>query len=644
MKYQNRLTYFLQTLFLCGLLLLGGCSDNTSPTSPVIDPQDNSWYNTAKKHILAGNQDKALILLDSVYELPETFGDPTSIGRINYLKGFIHRKNGDDLQALSYYYYAIEVLEQSNEPPRHLMGRVFNRIGKVYESNQDLKKAVENYLKSYNLMKSQKDGLFNVLTDIGLAYKSLEKYDSALSYLQSALELEEVKNDLSRQGDLMNNIGESYRLKGEFDQAEKSFKQSLNHYKKTNNEIPSSLTLNNLALVYVETKQWDLAFTYLKKSVDIKEKHQTKSLFSGYVNLAELYLEKDDIRNAKHYLDKAFELDTDDLNNRSYAYNLKHKIAEAEGDVEKALIYDGLRDALRDSIHKQQLALNDMELKTRLSLDELEDKLYVSRVEYKNAINRKNDVIRWIIGISIGITIVLAAFVLMYLRINKMNAALNAITEDVSHTMRNQMQGIKGGIYSLKNFSKELSPRSVEMVNTIESSATAMEKLQTRFLEAKDKTKLVATLHNPEYTIDQLLLIYKPASIEKNIKLEKDIKDDPMVMVLPDPLEHAMGNLVSNAIKYGPENSTVTIRLDEKDGKAILSVMDEGPGIPVSLRSQLYKKRVKLHRKKGIVSSGVGLYYAKKSIESMGGKLWYEDRTDRPEGGASFNISFDRAM
>ena len=646
MKYLRQLKWLHIVFILCSLYALNSCSESAKPVpEPIITPSTPDWYNTARSYIIAKNYDLAFSLLDSIYELPETVGDPPSIGRINYLKGFIRRKKGDDLQALRHYYYAIEALEKLDEPPGDLMGKVLNSIGKVYESNHDREKALENYLKAYDFMKEEKEGLFSVLTNIGLSYKALEQYDLALNYLQSAINLEEVKDNLSRKGDLMHNIGESQRLKGMLDTAEKSFKEALKYYKEADKEDRSSLTLNNLALVYEEKDQWDLAFTYLTKSVNIKEKYNSGSLFSGYINLTELYLQRNDLQTAGYYLDKAFELGTNDLEYRSLAYELKAQIARREGDVEEVFDCYEVRNVLKDSIYQHQLALNSMEFQTRLNLDDLEDKLYISRVEHKNEIDRKNEVIRWIIGISIGITFVLAAFILMYLRINKMNTALNAITEDISHTMRNQMQGIKGGVYALKHFSKELSPQSTEMVNTIESSAAAMERLQTKFLESKDKSKLVAKLHNPEFIIDQLLLIYKPAAIEKNITLEKDIKAEPMVMVLPDDLEHAMGNLVSNAIKYGPENSTVTIRLDEtKDGKALLSVLDEGTGIPVSLRSQLYKKRVKLHRKKGIVSSGVGLYYAKKSIESMGGQLWYEDRSDRPGGGASFNIAFDKAM
>ena len=105
--------------------------------------------------------------------------------------------------------------------------------------------------------------------------------------------------------------------------------------------------------------------------------------------------------------------------------------------------------------------------------------------------------------------------------------------------------------------------------------------------------------------------------------------------------EHALGNLISNAIKYSPDGSTIIIRLYDKEGQVFLTVLDEGPGIPEKHKKRLFKKGAKLHNMKSVISNGVGLYYAKKDVEAMGGKMYHENRK---EGGSAFTIEFQKTI
>ena len=95
--------------------------------------------------------------------------------------------------------------------------------------------------------------------------------------------------------------------------------------------------------------------------------------------------------------------------------------------------------------------------------------------------------------------------------------------------------------------------------------------------------------------------------------------------VLADPprLRQIIEHLVENAVKYAPPDSTITIDCLLDEGVAQLRVSDEGPGIPVEWRDRIFEPyaRRDTHTARG---SGIGLYAARRIVESMGGRLWCE--------------------
>ena len=74
-----------------------------------------------------------------------------------------------------------------------------------------------------------------------------------------------------------------------------------------------------------------------------------------------------------------------------------------------------------------------------------------------------------------------------------------------------------------------------------------------------------------------------------------------------DLLFDAISNLVDNAVKHGREGGLVSIRLDQKDGETILSVSDNGPGIPSGEYEHVFKRFYRLEWSRGMPGNGLGL-------------------------------------
>jgi signal transduction histidine kinase len=91
-------------------------------------------------------------------------------------------------------------------------------------------------------------------------------------------------------------------------------------------------------------------------------------------------------------------------------------------------------------------------------------------------------------------------------------------------------------------------------------------------------------------------------------------------------VEQVIGNLISNAVKYGQKDSNIVIRLRHCQDEVEFSVTNEGPGIAEAEIPTIFSRfwRSKATRGSGVPGLGLGLYIAKGLVEGHGGKIWVE--------------------
>lgn len=97
----------------------------------------------------------------------------------------------------------------------------------------------------------------------------------------------------------------------------------------------------------------------------------------------------------------------------------------------------------------------------------------------------------------------------------------------------------------------------------------------------------------------------------------------PPVFVDPVRIEQVLGNLVSNAVKYGDEHSDIIVELAERGGAIEVGVTNHGPGIAPDELGRLFNRfiRSRTTRGSGVPGLGLGLYIAKGIMEAHGGSL-----------------------
>lgn len=104
-----------------------------------------------------------------------------------------------------------------------------------------------------------------------------------------------------------------------------------------------------------------------------------------------------------------------------------------------------------------------------------------------------------------------------------------------------------------------------------------------------------------------------------------------------DRMQQALDALLSNACRYSPAGSTVTVRAAASDGRLRLSVVDQGIGIHQKYRDQLFRRFAKIPKPGLSVTpgSGLGLYIAKAIVDAHAGRIWAETQ---PGKGSAFHL------
>lgn len=112
---------------------------------------------------------------------------------------------------------------------------------------------------------------------------------------------------------------------------------------------------------------------------------------------------------------------------------------------------------------------------------------------------------------------------------------------------------------------------------------------------------------------------------QQNVTFERKLPDhSAFVEIDEDKLTQVLDNIISNALKYSPEGGKVTFSIEEKDEFIIVSVSDQGVGVPKENIDQIFERfyRVDKARTRKLGGTGLGLAIAKEMVEAHGGKIW----------------------
>jgi signal transduction histidine kinase len=125
-------------------------------------------------------------------------------------------------------------------------------------------------------------------------------------------------------------------------------------------------------------------------------------------------------------------------------------------------------------------------------------------------------------------------------------------------------------------------------------------------IEANDRMAAFRTI-NLAHLAREVAELFDAAAEEKGGHLR--VAADQVVLVTGDRdlLFDAVANLIDNAIKHGRDGGEVTVEVAREDGRAVISIADDGPGIPASESRQVFKRFYRLERSRRTPGNGLGL-------------------------------------
>jgi signal transduction histidine kinase len=136
--------------------------------------------------------------------------------------------------------------------------------------------------------------------------------------------------------------------------------------------------------------------------------------------------------------------------------------------------------------------------------------------------------------------------------------------------------------------------------------------------------QLVTEMGNLEKEIRRLVKRLRPLLSRHEVRIE--IPVDMRATFDADALEHILSNLLTNAVKFSAAGSLITIAARAGDNDAIVSVRDQGIGIPAEQHEQIFARFYQADRRRPAsrAGAGIGLSLVRSYVQLMGGRVWVE--------------------
>ncbi|MFV1883479.1 MAG: ATP-binding protein [Balneola sp.] len=529
-------------------------------------------------------------------------------------------------------------------------------LGNVYQKQAEFEKAFENFSIGLKLFEKYKpnQNLPLINFHIGVTYLDLHMYEIAEDFLEKARDSFVDKRDKSLPAYELFRVN---ILKGDTASALKYIHEFEGMIPEKNGEVNVDYLFHYAVLseAYVRLGYFDKASTVLSRATPYIERHNRR-YYRGIINIALSYISKNkgDLDEAIQYALTA--LDLFELQKENFylikTLDLLADLYSEKDDFEKAFEclkrYDSRQDKLlkaRQSAIQNRLSdqVNEAE-KASAELDAIEDRLKERQIYFT------------ILLISFLISVLLAAWAYRLMKqrakssheISRINDDKNHFIGVVSHDLRSPLNSIMA-LSSLLNDDPAGSPPEEikEFSSIILNSSKRMETLINNMLDVNKietgNTRLELLPTSIKGIIAEIAESMSHLGNEKNITTEIKIDDDlPIVMADGIAVARVLENLISNAYKFSPKQSTVSILATSDDGKVQIVVKDQGHGMSDLDRSKLFQKFEKLSASPtgNEKSTGLGLYIVKNLMAEMKGTVLVESELNR---GTSFKLLFNKA-
>jgi two-component system, NtrC family, sensor kinase len=564
-------------------------------------------------------------------------------------------------------------------------GSKAGQLGTMAEGQET--KAVEYYLQALKLAEQAKDShrVVIALSNIGVVYlNNPNTYDKALEYLLRALPVAKELKDSVIIGSVTVNIGEIYLSKNRYDSALFYFRQSLTAFEATGDIC---YTLNDIAKLYTTQQNYDSALIYYGRALTIATNLGAKEdMVGSLLGIAQAYHREGKIKDAILAYKKAEDIGKP-LDVKFQLRELYQGLASAYSslkDYNNAFKYQTLLLDINDSLYSRETDQKLAHLDFTFQIDKKQDNLLKESEVRRQKIARN--------AVTGGLLLAfIIAFILYRGYRNKVKtnkildqqldnlrsaqaqliqsekmASLGQLTAGIAHEIQNPLNFVNNFSEVNKELIEELkgekskgkNERDEQLENELLNDITQnLEKISHHgkradaivrgMLQHSRASSGQRELTDINALADEYLrLAYHGVRAKNNsfdIKLATDFDGSIMKLnIAPQEIGRVILNLINNAfyavIEKQKQNipgyqPTVNVTTKRKDGQILLSVADNGSGIPQNIFDKIFQPF--FTTKPTGEGTGLGLSLAYDIVKAHGGQISIQTREDE---GSEFTI------
>lgn len=520
------------------------------------------------------------------------------------LKTVIANTQGKSIEAIS---FALTSIKHFGKEPSIDKCFAYQNLSRSYSNAGNYKLARESNKKALAIAETlQNDVLIgNSYNSTGISYNQDKQYNKAIPWFRKVIELNAKNGKPSAVG--YQNLGLCYRKIGQYDSALFYIKMSHNIAKEQNSQYSIAYSFLELGEIFLEQKQYDTAIVYLQKSASafdtIKENF---NLAYVYMYLGNCHTAKKDKQTAQNYYRKALLLNEYN-NNLKQRYELYFQMGEMFSqfnEFDSAYSYSQKYALLQDSVLRTKSELSTTATVASYQLDEKEKNIQLLR--------QKNELNRLAIVIVVVLLLLLVALALWWLNHNRfkqkqkefqnfqtLQKERERIARDLHDNVGGQLSYI---IYSLDGINEEDKEKRSAITDSINHSVrSVIGNLRETIWAISDANISIQDFSDKLKIFTRTLFKHSNTKINfiENINANRELN-----ALLGLNLYRVCQEILTNAFKYA--NATeVNISLNSEEGKFLIKIEDNGIGFDTT---QTDKERYGLQNiKKRTAEFGISL-------------------------------------
>ncbi len=205
----------------------------------------------------------------------------------------------------------------------------------------------------------------------------------------------------------------------------------------------------------------------------------------------------------------------------------------------------------------------------------------------------------------------------------EMDQMKSQFISNVSHELRTPVTVLRSYIDTLYSYGDEFDEATKkEFIGTLNTEIIRLNSMVNDILDFSrldSNAKIEKSENDISQLVDACVSQVQVLLKEHNLKIEVEKENDiPVLMFNYDSIARALTNYLSNAIKYAPQDSTITVRLykELENNQVVVTVRDEGIGIAPEFQKKVFERFFRVENKThSVKGTGLGLHLVKTTIE-----------------------------